>query len=394
MKTPRDTLVLVTAAPPGMSLTEEAFLAPELPVLHKSFGRVIRMALNDRIRPMKRIAASAGPVAVKAGLRAVSEGHRVWRANAYGARAALWRDRFARMISNGELDPQRTLFYTFWFDFATVGLALLADRYDLAIVSRAHGYDIREENSAWLRDLTLSRIKALYPACDASTAILHERWPCYTDVIQTARLGSRSPFPASVTDSFDGMTLVSCSRPVEIKRIECVAALAARLARDYDRPVKWIHIGGDDGGLYERCERIVSSAAGLTVEWAGELDNDSVHRLYATRHIDWHILMSRTEGGVPVSIGEAMSYGIPVVATSVGGVPELVVDGVSGLLVSPDVSPSTDDDLIIRTAERIIRVSSDQETYSRIRRGACEIWATRYDAGPLRREFVRNLLRI
>jgi colanic acid/amylovoran biosynthesis glycosyltransferase len=44
--------------------------------------------------------------------------------------------------------------------------------------------------------------------------------------------------------------------------------------------------------------------------------------------------------GVPVSIMEAMSAGIPVVATETGGIPELVVDGVTGLLVPDKSAPA------------------------------------------------------
>ncbi len=49
---------------------------------------------------------------------------------------------------------------------------------------------------------------------------------------------------------------------------------------------------------------------------------------------DAYILPSYTEG-VPISILEAESYGLPVLSTTVGGIPEIVIDGENGLLFEP-----------------------------------------------------------
>ncbi len=44
----------------------------------------------------------------------------------------------------------------------------------------------------------------------------------------------------------------------------------------------------------------------------------------------------KTQDGIPVAIMEAMATGIPVIATTISGIPELIENGINGFLVEPD----------------------------------------------------------
>jgi glycosyltransferase involved in cell wall biosynthesis len=73
--------------------------------------------------------------------------------------------------------------------------------------------------------------------------------------------------------------------------------------------------------------------------------------------MDIFVLSSISEG-LPVAIAEAMAAHIPVVATSVGGLPEVVKDGYNGYLVPPG-----DANLL---ADRILTLIDDREKRGRL----------------------------
>ncbi|MGD2205253.1 MAG: glycosyltransferase family 4 protein [Anaerolineae bacterium] len=66
---------------------------------------------------------------------------------------------------------------------------------------------------------------------------------------------------------------------------------------------------------------------------------------------DIYVLPSLTEG-LPVALLEAMACSLPVVASSVGGVPELLQDGVNGFLVSPGNAQDFHDKLATLLVDR------------------------------------------
>jgi glycosyltransferase, family 1 len=120
--------------------------------------------------------------------------------------------------------------------------------------------------------------------------------------------------------------------------------------------------------------------ANLTVEMTGPMNNENVHKLLSTRHIDASLLLSESEGGVPVSMAESLSYGIPIITTSVGDLSEVTLKS-GGLLLSGNL---TTDEFCSKMNVFIPRLPL-------LRSYAVEFWRQHLDATPLRESWTKEL---
>ena len=79
--------------------------------------------------------------------------------------------------------------------------------------------------------------------------------------------------------------------------------------------------------------------------------------------------------GIPNVLIEAMACGLPVITTGVSGIPELVVDGVNGLLVPPEDAPAL--------ADAMVRLHRDPDLAQRLGREAEAAVRARFDGERL-----------
>lgn len=134
-------------------------------------------------------------------------------------------------------------------------------------------------------------------------------------------------------------------RLVELKNFPMIFRVFRQLLENI--PDMYLLVAGR--GSVEEELRALAKELGITerVRFLGlRLDLSEIYRL-----IEVFVLSSFTEG-ISISILEAMANGIPVVATNVGGNPEVVVDGMTGRLV-----PLCDDNVM---AEKILELLNDR----------------------------------
>ncbi len=134
--------------------------------------------------------------------------------------------------------------------------------------------------------------------------------------------------PIRLTRSRDVPRVLFVGHIVEHKGVEDLAAALILLGEQGVR-VQAVLVGAGDTREFTR---EVSAATGVTVDLPGWLDDAAVAQEYADA--DTFVLPSRVEG-VPLALLEAMSWALPCVVTPVGGVPDVVTEGVTAVVVPP-----------------------------------------------------------
>jgi colanic acid/amylovoran biosynthesis glycosyltransferase len=146
--------------------------------------------------------------------------------------------------------------------------------------------------------------------------------------------------------------IVSCSRIIPLKRIHLIVESLAIIE---DFSIDWIHFG--DGELMDEISTLannkLNSKYNISFQLMGNVKNEEIQKYYSLNQVDLFINVSEYEG-IPISIMEAMAYGIPCLATNVGGVREIVNDD-NGFLLNKD----TNYNQIISSIEYYFKLAED-----------------------------------
>jgi glycosyltransferase involved in cell wall biosynthesis len=307
----------------------------------------------------------------------------------FSGRAELTRRWVINFIREQRLEPGNCVFYSYWFDHTAAGLTMMKDEFPATkVVSRAHGYDIYEEYyypHYWpYRRETLNLLDALFFASDAGKNYFCERYPEYRSKFETAHLAIKDPGFVGHS-SLDGVfRIISCAHIVPVKRLDLLLdaiATAARLRPE--QKFKWVHFG--DGTGRKWLERKVAQNFPPNVQgrFLGNVPNHEILQHYKDHPVDVFVNVSSTEGGAPVAIQEAISCGIPVLATAVGGNPEVVSER-NGILLEPDPTPE-------QVAAALLRLWDNPSLAAEMRKESRRIWQTGYNAEVNFRVFAERL---
>ena len=295
-----------------------------------------------------------------------------------------------RALNSAKIDYTSATFYSFWF-YDCIFLAWIKMKWRInQTVIRAHGGDLFEERGSLkgrvlFRDFQLRFMNGVFPVSETGTRYLRSRYPKYSRKINTVYLGS--PFHNSVSPFSEcvDFVLVSCATVRNIKRIHLIAEMLFHV----DFPLTWFHIGNENLEAndptiprYLAAKQRLLSHEFVRYIPMGELTSRQVFDFYEKNSIHLFISLSEAEG-LPVSILEALSFGIPVLSTDVGGCSEIVTDQ-TGFLVHVDTEAAQ-----IANVIREFRLSTHNSPV--FRKGVRKFWEGRFNTDDNYRLFFSKL---
>ncbi len=281
------------------------------------------------------------------------------------------------------------ILYAYWMAVPALVGALVKEKYPHArLISRAHSYDLYEYRAreAYLpfRKLIFDQADALYPISQSAYDYLKTSYP-YLDMekVRIRHLGTLDQGLNPPKKEGEPYRLVSCSSLSPVKRVDRILESLGLLDRG---PIEWVHFGsGED--LEEQREKARQLLRGRPVSFLfqGQVSNLEIYRYYQENHVDLFLNASTIEG-IPVSMMEALSFGIPVLGTRVGGVPEIVHSGENGLLLDPHFSNET----YCEAVQEMLFL--DEKKRLAYRKNARTLWEKAFRADQNYREFVEENL--
>lgn len=279
--------------------------------------------------------------------------------------------------------------YSYWCNFMAVGLALLKKSDpDFTCISRAHGYDVYFERNS-LNYLPFR--KFIYESLDRIyfiSANAHNYAVQKNNLFRSYRvskLGSHRLQRRSVEFKGNTFHIVSCSSVISLKRVHLIVEALALWTESIT--IDWLHFG--NGPLLEQTQNLAMQILGsnkrVSFSFAGYVSNHAVLEYYQQHSVDAIVNVSESEG-IPFSIIEAYSVGVPAIATCVGGVPEIVEHQTNGFLLPANPTPAQ-----IHQQLTELAVLSVVER-KRISEAAFLTWQTNYQASTNYSRFLQDFL--
>ena len=284
-----------------------------------------------------------------------------------------------------------SILYSYWTSEITYGLIKMKKKFpDAKIISRSHGWDLFFERNT---PMYLPLRRYMIQGCDKYTTISETGKKYLISKLNIKDIHSIKVSKLGVRDQKNRIEFESSSiiRIVSISIIQTVKQLgllvdSLQLINDYK--IEWLHIGG--GALFnnftEEVKEKLEGKINISYKLVETLPHYKVIKIFSQKTFDFLINTSCSEG-LPVSMMEAMSFSVPVIGTNVGGVSEIISDGINGYLL-PAMATKHD---IVNSINTYQKLSIDSKL--KLRENAYKYWYMNYRSDINYGIFVKEILK-
>ncbi|WP_175596698.1 glycosyltransferase [Bacillus sp. MRMR6] len=300
---------------------------------------------------------------------------------------------FKELLSNISNIPNKNEYdiyiYSYWMHIPSYIAILLKKNLmnsnKCFVITRNHRFDLYEDLHVYeyipMRQYIINNMEKIYCISDDALSYLISKYPEHLDKFEVSRLGTRDFGLSKDFKRSHIFRIVSCSWVRPVKRVSKILDALIEL----NIPIEWTHIG--DGELLEEIKQRAKKIEKSNIKciFKGALENKDILNKYKDNQYDVFINVSESEG-VPVSIMEAISFGIPVIGTDVGGTKEIVIDGLNGYLLPKNFSTSE----LARKIEFLFNM--DTQSYIKMRNNSRELWEEKYNADMSYSKFIDKLI--
>lgn len=242
--------------------------------------------------------------------------------------------------------------YDYWFINATLALSILRRKNFISkLIVRGHRFDIYDDchpdKGVPFRKWKIENIDRFCVISQYGIDYVKSKInPHHSNKLKLTYLGVQKHESSTQKQAVsDKKTIVSCSSMIPFKQVDKIPELLAQI----DTPLHWIHFG--DGNERTKVESAISSLPEhISVDLKGHCANTDVINFYKNNQVDLFLSLSTSEG-LPVSMMEAQSFGIPILANPVCGIPEIVIDSKTGFLFSKEYDKTLAAELLSKTIE-------------------------------------------
>ena len=301
---------------------------------------------------------------------------------------AMWVKKILlKQIKLKKIKTDESIFYSYWHDEKALALAKIKQLdNNIVAIARGHGWDVdyRRHTPQYLpfKHFIIKTLDQSYSISFAGKKSLLEicndrRLDNKVLVSNLGKINNRTPLLDKEKTEF---TFVSCSNIIPLKRINLIIKV---LKQTKLINFKWLHWG--EGYLADEIKDYATEQLPPnSFVFKGMQSNSTILDYYAQNYIDLFINLSETEG-IPVSIMEAQSAGIPVLATNVGGTSE-IVNNENGFLIDKDFDVNTVSKMIVTYLD------SDKKNQIGKRKASYQNWNDNYNAEKNYTDFAKMIL--